>query len=463
MTRRPVVAVIGRPNVGKSTLFNRIVGHRVAIVEPRPGVTRDRKTLEVEWQGAHFCLVDTGGWTPAGDALDAKVSAQSERAVADADLVVVVVDGAIGVTEEDDRVADLVRRGTRPVILAVNKIDSSQREPLIWEFLSLGLGEPMALSALHGHHTGDLLDRIVAVLAAAGHRLDAGGGTDSADDGLTAGDRAADRDDAGTSAGTQAVEDAEVAAVAVVGRPNVGKSTLFNRLIGEERAVVHDLAGTTRDSVDTVVETDQGRLRFVDTAGMRRRSRVDDATEYYSVLRALRSVDDADVALLVIDATEGVTHQDQRLAERVDASGCPVVIVCNKWELLDADSRAEVRAQAADRLKFLGEAPVLTISALTGKNVARLLPAIGDAVEAYHRRAPTRQVNDVIQRAQRAHPAPDGGRVLYATQGATRPPTFTLFVNREVPRTWLRYLENELRSALDLGATPIKLRVRRRS
>jgi GTP-binding protein len=238
---------------------------------------------------------------------------------------------------------------------------------------------------------------------------------------------------------------------------------LFNRLIGEDRSVVHDLPGTTRDSIDTVVDTVEGQIRFIDTAGMRKKSRIDEGTEYYSLVRALRAVDEADVALLVIDATEGVTSQDQRLAERVDAAGCPVVVLLNKWELLDAEQREGVTAQVGRRLHFIGDAPVLKISALTGKGVHKLLPVLADAVERYHRRVPTKQVNDVMAAAQQAQPAPGGARVLYAMQGAADPPTFTLFANRELPPSYLRYLERRIREAFDLGAVPIKLRVRRRS
>jgi GTP-binding protein len=234
-------------------------------------------------------------------------------------------------------------------------------------------------------------------------------------------------------------------------------------MIGDERSVVHDMPGTTRDAIDTVVETDEGPIRFIDTAGMRRRSKVDFGPESYSVVRALRAVDEADVALLVIDATEGVTHQDQRLAERIDGAGSPVVVLLNKWELTDAEQRADVLAQMADRLHFLGEAPVLKISALTGKGVHRLLPALGTSVERYRTRIPTRKVNEVLHAAQASQPAPKGVRVLYATQGATDPPTFTLFATRAIPPTYLRYLERSLREAFDLGGTPLKLRVRRRS
>ena len=255
-----------------------------------------------------------------------------------------------------------------------------------------------------------------------------------------------------------------IPAVAIVGRPNVGKSTLFNRLIGQDRSVVHDMPGTTRDAIDTIVETPDGPVRFVDTAGLRRRSKMDDGTEFYSFVRALRAIDNADVALLVIDAHEGITHQDQRLAERVDAAGCPVVVLLNKWETMDdAEERADVTAELARKLHFVGDAPVLKISALTGLGVHKLLPILADAIERYNKRVPTRDVNKVIAEAQASHPAPHGGRVLYALQGATEPPTFTLFANRPIPRDYLRYLERKLREAFDLKGIPITLRVRRRS
>jgi GTP-binding protein len=436
----PVVAIVGRPNVGKSTLLNRIVGRREAIVEEKPGVTRDRKEVEAEWAGRRFVLVDTGGWLAGGDSLDDKVSRQSEAAMADADAVLFVVDAVTGVTEEDARAAQAIRRAGKPVVLVANKVDDTSRDGTIWDLMALGIGEPMPVSALHGRGTGDLLDALVAELPPD----EAEGDADVPD---ADGEDDADR----------------VFAVAIVGRPNVGKSTLFNRLIGEERAVVHDLPGTTRDAIDTVVETDDGPIRFVDTAGMRRRSKIDEGTEYYSLVRALKAVDRSDVAILVIDSTVGVTAQDQRLAERVDAAGCPLVVALNKWELLDAEQRTEVRQQVVDRLHFIGESPVLTMSALSGKNVHRLRPALAGTIDAYHRRVPTRKVNEVIRSAQSRHPAPDGARVLYAMQGAADPPTFTLFTNRELPRTYLRYLENQLREAFDLSAVPVKLRVRRRS
>jgi GTP-binding protein len=244
----------------------------------------------------------------------------------------------------------------------------------------------------------------------------------------------------------------------------VGKSTLFNRLVGADRSVVHDMAGTTRDAIDTLVETEDGPIVYVDTAGMRRRAKIDDAAEYYSLVRALRAIDDADIALLIIDSIEGVTGQDQRLAERVDAAGCPILILLNKWELIDdADRRRETEAEVRHKLSFLGDAPLLKISALTGKGVHRLLPVLQGAIEQYHRRVPTRDVNTVLAAAQQRQPAGGGAKVLYAVQGATDPPTFTLFVNRELRADYLRYLERSLREAFGFGSTPLKLRVRKRS
>ena len=431
----PMVCIVGRPNVGKSTLVNRIVGKRVAIVEEKPGVTRDRKEVEAEWQGVPFLLVDTGGWIASGSSLDDKVSRQSEQAIQEADVVVLLVDAVTGVTEDDSRIGTVVRTLAKgPVLLVANKVDDAGREGLIWEALSLGLGEPHAISALHGRGAGDVLDRLVELLPA----------PEVVEEGAEDGER--------------------IFSVALVGRPNVGKSTLFNRMIGEERAVVHDMPGTTRDAVDTVVETEDGPIRFVDTAGMRRKSKIDEGTEYYSLVRALQAVDQADVALLVIDSTVGITAQDQRLAERIDVSGSPVVVLLNKHELLpDAEARADLDYQVKERLRFIGEAPVLKISALTGKGVHKLMPALSMSIEDYHRRVPTRRVNEVMRSAQQAQPGPHGVKVLYATQAAVDPPTFTLFSNREIPPTYLRYLERMLREGFDLGATPIKMRVRKRS
>ena len=437
---KPVVAIVGRPNVGKSTLVNRIVGRREAIVEEHPGVTRDRKELEAEWSGRRFSVVDTGGWMATDDALDRQVSAQAERAVAAAAVVVLVVDASVGPTEEDARVARLLQRSGAPALLAANKVDSEAREADAWAFAGLGLGDPWPVSALHGRGSGDLLDEVVRLLPAEEPGPE-------------------DEGAAGAPAGEE--PDSGAPRVAIVGRPNVGKSTLFNRLIGDDRSVVHDLPGTTRDAIDTLVDTDQGPVLFVDTAGMRRKSRVGQGAEYYSLVRALQAIDQADAAVMVIDASEGVTHQDQRLAERVDAAGTAVVVALNKWDTLDAEGRDRVRSQVGDRLSFLGYAPVLRISARTGLGVHTLLPALDQAVDAYRRRVPTAELNSVVERAQAEHRSPRG-RVLYATQGAVEPPTFTLFTTSPLDRTYLRYLERRIREHFDLGPTPLKLRVRQR-
>ena len=448
----PVVAVVGRPNVGKSTLVNRILGRREAIVEPRPGVTRDRKAVEAEWQGRSFTLLDTGGWSATGDTLDAKVSAQAERAVREADAVLFVVDASVGLTDDDAQVARVLYGADVPVLVVANKIDHPRQADSAWELLGLGLGTPHQVSALHGRGTGDLLEELMARLDGATSQQGGSGAPDGDAPG-TVSDQA--------DSGLQAVA-AEAFSVVLVGRPNAGKSTLFNRLIGEDRSIVHDLPGTTRDAIDTLIETDEGPVRFIDTAGMRRRARIDSAPEYYSLVRALRAVDSADVALLVVDASVGVTHQDQRLAERVDAAGCPVVILLNKWDRIDTEARRDLGRDVSDRLGFLGDPPVLRISALSGRGVARLWPSLSEAVAQYRTRIPTRRVNEVVRAAQSAHPAPGGARVLYATQVATDPPTFTLFANRTLPRTYLRYIERMLREHFDLGSTALKFRVRRR-
>ena len=434
---RPVVAVVGRPNVGKSTLVNRFVGRREAIVQELPGVTRDRKELVAEWNGRSFLVVDTGGWIATDEPLAKQVSLQAERAIREADVVLLVVDVTVGTTEEDAQVARILQRSDRPVLLVANKADDDRREHEIWPFAKLGLGDPHPVSAIHGRGSGDLLDAVVAALPPG--------------------------DDEST---TPEPEGARPFSVAIVGRPNVGKSTLFNQLVGDERSVVHDMPGTTRDTIDTIVESEDGVLRFVDTAGMRRRSRVDEDTEYYSVLRALDAVDLADAALLVIDATEGVSHQDQRLAERIDGAGTAIVVVLNKWDLVPTEEREQIKIDVADRLGFLGYAPTLQVSALTGRNLKTVLPALREAETAYHRRIPTAGLIKVIREAQQKHPPPldrkHRPRILYATQGAADPPTFTLFATRTLPATYLRYIERMIREHFDLGPTPIKIRVRRR-
>jgi GTP-binding protein len=300
--------------------------------------------------------------------------------------------------------------------------------------MSLGFGEPMAVSALHGRRSGDFLDEVVARIPHVElpvRELDA-------------------------------IKPDGVPRVALVGRPNVGKSTLFNRLVGEERSVVHDMPGTTRDAVDTLVETPDGPLVFIDTAGMRKRSKIDESTEFYSLVRALKAIDEADIAILIIDATVGVTSQDQRLAERIDVAGCPILIVLNKWELLDSENRRQVELDLARMLYFIDDAPVLKLSALTGMGVHKLRPVLQEAIEQYHRKIPTRDVNRVISAAQQKSPAAGGARVLFAVQGANDPPTFTLFVNRELSAPYIRYLERSIREAFEFGSTPLKLRVRKK-
>ncbi|HEX9548004.1 MAG TPA: ribosome biogenesis GTPase Der [Acidimicrobiales bacterium] len=436
-TPKPIVAVVGRPNVGKSTLVNRLVGRRDAIVEERPGVTRDRKVLEADWRGRSFTLVDTGGWISRGTSLDAQVTAQAERAVRESDVSVLVVDAAVGVTEEDAQVAEVLRRSDKPYLLVANKVDGETREADAWEFARLGMGDPYMVSALHGRGSGDLLDAVVERLPA-----ESTFGAES-------------------DAAAESSEPA-VTSVAIVGRPNVGKSTLFNRLVGDERSIVHDLPGTTRDTIDTVIETDDGPIRFVDTAGLRRRAKEAEGPEYYSLVRALQAIDRVDAAVFLIDAIEGVTHQDQRLAERVDAAGNPIVIVLNKWDLVQTAKRPDVVADVEDRLGFLSYAPILKVSATTGLGVHKLMPALAAAIDAYHRRVPTSELNKVLSAAQSAHPSP-GGRILYATQGAVQPPTFTLFATKQVPPTYLRYLERRIREHFNFGPTPLKLRVRKRA
>jgi GTP-binding protein len=478
-SKRPVVAVVGRPNVGKSTLVNRVLGRRETIVEERPGVTRDRKSLEAEWVGRDFTLVDTGGWQVGGMVLDKLVSAQAQKAIEEADAVLFVVDVTVGPTQADADVARLLVRSGRPVVLAVNKVDTPARELDIWDFVGLGFAQPWPVSALHGRGTGDLLDALVEVLPPEGEDrvgpLPEGWTEEGEAAGEAAGPQGADGPDealasdelggqaAAGQGATGAADSPGTISVAIVGRPNVGKSTLFNKLIGDERAIVHDMPGTTRDTIDTVVETPDGPVRFIDTAGMRRRGKEAEGAEYYSMVRALQAIDLATLALIVIDANEGVTKQDQRLAERVDAAGNPVVIVLNKWDLLDNEAKELVRAQVANMLGFVSYAPSLEISAQTGRGVQRLYPALSKAVEAYRRRVPTALLNKALAAAQAAHPAPHGARVLYATQGATDPPTFTLFTSKELPASYIRYLERSIRERFDFGPTPLKLRARRRA
>lgn len=431
---KPKIVIVGRPNVGKSSLVNRLAGKRLAVVEEHRGVTRDRKSFDVEWRGHEFEVVDTGGWLSVGDELEAKVSKQATQALADAALILLVVDVRVGLTDEDQLAARWVLRQDVPVMLIANKVDDATQESQIWDFIGLGLGEPFPVSALHGRGAGDLLDRLVDHLESAMLVQDT-----------------ASNDPAGL--------DDDVLKVAIVGRPNVGKSTLFNRLIGEERSVVHDMPGTTRDAIDTVVDTPEGRVKFIDTAGMRKKSKTEAGLETYAVLRSLEALDRADIAVLVIDATEGASGQDQRLAERISAAGCPAVVVLNKWELLDAEERADALASVGDKLAFLGDAPILKTSALTGKGVHKLLPAITATTVDYQQRISTGSLNRAVRDLQIKQPSPTG-RIRYAVQGATEPPTFTLFCSGRLPQTYLRYVERSLRERFELGSTPLRIRVR---
>ena len=426
---KPTVVVVGRPNVGKSSLVNRMIGRRVTVVEEQPGVTRDRKVVEAEWRGVVFDVVDTGGWLASGDDLEGKVSHQADVALQEADLVIMVVDAAVGVTDDDLTASRWVLKSHKPHLLVANKVDAEQQESLIWEFLQLGAGEPVPVSALHGRGAGDLLDRIVDTLEAA-PRFE-----------------------------TETVPDDGALSVAIIGRPNVGKSTLFNYLIGEERSVVHDMPGTTRDAVDTVVDTPEGRIRYLDTAGMRTKARTEAGLETYAVLRSLDALDRADIALLVIDATAGATGQDQRLAERIAAAGCPAIVVLNKWELVSTEERDVILGSVADKLAFLGDVPVLKTTALSGKGVHRVLPALSSAAADYVKRVPTGTLNRAVRDLQIKQPAL-GGRIRYAVQGAIEPPTFTLFSSGRLPATYLRYVERSLRERFELGSTPIRIRVR---
>jgi len=428
--KKPQVVIVGRPNVGKSSLVNRLAARRIAVVEEHRGVTRDRKSVEVEWTGVAFDVVDTGGWLEAGDSLEEKVSKQADAALAEADLVLLVVDVTTGMVDEDTHAARWALKSGRPLMLVVNKVDDTLHEASAWEFLSLGAGDPFCVSALHGRGAGDLLDAIVDKIKALEPE----------------------------APGDNMEEDGALR-VALVGRPNVGKSTLFNQLIGEERSVVHDMPGTTRDAIDTLVETEHGLIRFIDTAGMRRRAKTEAGLETYAVLRSLDALDRADIAILVIDATVGATGQDQRLAERISAAGCPSIVILNKWELVPTEERVGVLATVGDKLAFLGDAPVLKTTAISGKGVHKILPALSIAADDYVKRVPTGALNRAIRDLQVKQPAPTG-KIRYAVQGASEPPTFTLFIAGRLPQTYLRYVERSLRERFELGSTPIRVRVR---
>lgn len=436
MTGLPLVAIVGRPNVGKSTLFNRVLGARAAVVEAQPGVTRDRLYREADWAGTHFMIVDTGGIGHGGnERLAGPVADQAARAMREADLILFVVDGKTGVMAEDEEVADRIRRLGKKVILVVNKVDDFTGPLPTTEFYHLGLGEPVPVSASLGLNVGDLLDLVVAGLPAPRRK-----------------------------------EEKPTIRVAVIGRPNVGKSSLVNALCGDERVIVTDQPGTTRDAIDTVIEHGGRRYTLVDTAGIRRRSKVDEPVEYYSVLRAKQALEKADVALLVLDATTGITAQDQRIAGLAEEAGKATVILVNKWDLVDKDSRTVEghRADIRDQLSFIAYAPVLFISALTGQRVHRVLGEVDRAYQEYTKKIPTAHLNEIIREAVMLTPPPSvkGRRlkVFYSTQVMAGPPVFVLFVNDPglISKSYRRYLTNQLRRFYGFTGTPVRFAVRRR-
>lgn len=452
--RKPIVALVGRPNVGKSTLFNRLIGERRAIVQDEPGTTRDRLYGEAEWAGRAFIVVDTGGLdiavsdrSPGKDAQPAvlgpssrdyirDIRAQAEVAIEEADVILFLVDARDGVTAADQDVADVLRRSGRPVILAVNKSDNATRRQAALEFYELGLGEAYPISSLHGTGTGDLLDAVVA--------------------GMPQVEEAAD---------DQAVH------IAIVGRPNVGKSSLLNALLQQERAIVSPIPGTTRDALDTPLKWEGHDVVLIDTAGIRRRGRIESGVEKYSVLRAFNAIERADVALLVLDATTGITAQDSHVAGFILDAYKSVAIIVNKWDAVENKQTGTVEAYTQairEQLRFLDYAPVLTVSALTRQRVSKILPLALMIAEQRRARIPTGELNRLVREAVQAHPAPNRQgkqlKFLYATQAETEPPTFVLFVNDRalVHFSYARYLENRIRSAFPFTGTPLRLEFRNR-
>jgi GTP-binding protein len=422
-TPLPTVAVVGRQNVGKSTLANRLFGRREAIAHESPGVTRDRVELDALWRGRRFRLIDTGGFAQGARGVGALVARQAERATMGADLVLLVVDAQTGQQEEDGALARRLRRARAPVLLVANKVDSEREEADAAAFFGLGLGEPVPVSALHGRGTGDLLDRIVALLPE------------------------------GPSEDQEETEPR----FAIAGRPNVGKSSLFNRLVGEERSVVWEEAGTTRDAVDAVVSWPDGAVRFVDTAGFRRPSRAE-GVEYYSYVRAIRAVERAHVAVLVLDASEGFTGEDRRIAARVIEAGRALAVVANKWDLVGEKDRTY--KELAEAVSVFSRAAVWRTSALTGSGVARLPAGLVELHARWGRRVPTSEVNRVLSEAQDERPPPGGVRYRYGTQVSAGPPTFVLFGGRSPGASNERFLEGRLRRAFGFDGIPIRLRFR---
>jgi len=422
------VAVVGFPNVGKSTLVNRLTATRQAVVFETPGVTRDRKELACEWAGKRFVLVDTGGVDIAdASPITRQVAEQARRAVAEADLVLFVVDAKVGVTPGDEEIASILRRARKPVLVLANKVDDPRRDLDAVEFHALGLGEPVPVSALHGHGTGDLLDRIVAELEALG-------------------------------APPRPEVDDDAVRVAILGRPNVGKSSLLNAIAGEERVIVSDVPGTTRDAIDTVVRRDDTTFVLVDTAGLRRKRRQRQGIEYYSELRALQAAERADVALVLVDASEGLVDQDLAVADVARTAGCSTLVVLSKWDIATIGVE-DVRERIADRLRQ--RPPFVAVSAKTGRGVARLLDRIVDLYGKHVARISTGELNRFLQelRAQRPGPAKNGRRlnVLYGTQVSVRPPRFRIFVNDPalLTRDYGYWVENRIRDRFDLAGVPV--------
>jgi GTP-binding protein len=434
MSRLPVVVILGRPNVGKSTLVNRMVRSKAAVVDEQAGVTRDRREFAADWSGRDFTVVDTGGWEfRPGEQLTADIREQAEIAVTGADLVIFVTDGTAEITDDDVGVARILQRSGVPYLLVANKVDGPAIEIDLAHLWVLGLGEPMPISALHGRNTGDLLDRLVEALPDLG----------------------------------DAVADNVIASLAIIGRPNVGKSTLLNRLAGEERVLVSDVPGTTRDPINFVVEMDGEPFEVIDTAGIKRRTKINDDVEKYAVMRARGVLSQADVALLMIDGTQGATHQEQRLAEEIVSAGVGLILVLNKWDIRNEDERLHTEDSVADRLAFVDWAPILRVSAQTGSRLVRLPAAVRAVLENRRRRVPTPELNRLIRTLQEAHPPPvrknKRPHILYAVQAETDPPTFILFVRGgDLGPDYLRFVERRLRETYDFTGTPVRVVVRKR-
>ena len=435
---RPVVAVVGRPNVGKSTLFNKLIGQRLSIVKDTPGVTRDRIFAECEWCGRKFMLADTGGIEPrSDDVILSQMRRQAQLAIEQADVIVLVTDLRAGVTANDADVAVMLQKSGKPVVLCVNKCDTPGEVPAeFYEFYNLGLGDPIAVSSVHGHGTGDLLDAVTALLP-----------PDEEEE-----------------------EEREIIRVAIIGKPNAGKSSLVNRIAGEERTIVSDIAGTTRDAVDTPIHHAHGDFVFIDTAGLRRRSRVDDAIEKYSVLRAEMAVERADVCVILIDGVEGFTEQDSKVAGIAHEQGKACIIAVNKWDAVEKDDKTmdRMRKKLMEDFSFMGYAPFIFLSAKTGQRVDRLFDLIKYVYQQNSMRISTGMLNDVLAQATaRVQPPTDKGRrlrIYYMTQPSTRPPTFVCFVNRAdlFHFSYQRYLENQIRETFGLEGTPVRFVIRER-